>query len=270
MTIDTLKINKLSETQRRLYSFLDTKSNDISESDVQQWISECLVHFTEVGVPSNIISFFLEKIDHNDITNANLPDLSESRKLFIHTLYDEGYSINPKYRLSGQDDNHPVMNPFLVAFKVAENLIDSYEDTLHLVPQSLMRELDRYNETKTLSVSLSAIQSLYPERNTKGILVALVSATESLLKLIPELSDKNKLYPKIQKAYETKSIYEKYSMSREILWSLNNARIIRNTDIHEPDKTNETPMYEVVSYSHLLVLLILSILNSGEIALSEV
>jgi hypothetical protein len=270
MIIDSLSIKRLQETQARLYSFLDTTSW-ISGDDIRQWISECVVHFTELNVPPNIIQFFLEKLDYTDIKNdgylVGIGPSGAHGPFVYHAGF--GYEISQENRLTGKTGGQTKMTPILVAFKVAENLINRQEDNLRLVPQSLIVELDRYSETKTISVSLSAILASYAERDTKQILAALISTTDSLLKLIPELSDKTELGPRIRKAYETKEIHEKYSISREVLWSLNNARIIRNIDTHNPNTNNETPIFEAVSYTHLLVLLILSILSSGEVVLTE-
>lgn len=270
MIIDSLNIKRLKETQARLYGFLDTTSS-LGGADIREWISECVVHFTELNVPPNIIQFFLEKLDYRDIKNdGGLIGFGPSGAHGPFVYHEGfGYEISQENRLTGKTGGQTKMTPILVAFKVAENLINRQEDSLRLVPQSLIVELDRYNETKTISVSLSAILTSYAERDTKQILSALISTTDSLLRLIPELSDKNDLGPKIKKAYENREIYAKYSISRDVLWSLNNARIIRNIDTHNPNRSNETPIFEAVSYAHLLVLLILSILSSGEIRLTE-
>lgn len=268
---NSLNLIRLKDTQNRLSNFLEADSY-ITGDEIRQWISESVVHFTELNVPQNIIQFFLERLEYKDIKyDDNLSALMGPSGTHGPFVYRRGfgYEIKKENRLSGKEGGSTKMTPILVAFKVAENLINRYEDTLMLVSQSLINELDRYNETKTISVSLSSVQTSYNERDSKNILAALISTTDSMLRLIPELSETKDIGPKIKKAYEVKEIYEKYSMSREILWSLNNARIIRNIDIHNPTKNNETPIFEAVSYSHLLILLIISMLSSGELCLTE-
>ncbi len=270
MQLNSLNLNRLKKTQEDLYNFLD-RDDYIDGSEIRQWISESVVHFTELGVPQNIIQFFLEKLDYRDIQSDSRLITSQPSGSHGPFLYHEGfgYEISQENRLTGKEGGKTKMTPILVAFKVAENLLSKYEDTLRLVPMTLINELDKYNETKTISVSLSAIQSSFNERDSKKMLSALISTTESLFKLIPEILDTEKIGPKIRKIYDDKNIYEKYSINREILWSLNNARIIRNIDIHNPNKDNETTFYEAVSYAHIIIILTLSMLSSGGLTLTE-
>ena len=129
-------------------------------------------------------------------------------------------------------------------------------------------ELEKYKETRSLAVSLRTLQIAFDMNDTQTMLTACITSTDSLLKLLPELSNLKKLLPKLMRVYGSKDIQKKYSIKDEIIWALNNARIIRNFDTHEPDESNKTTLYEAVGYCHLLVLLINSMLSSGNLALS--
>ncbi len=273
MLPDSLNIQRLRDTQKRLYNFLDTQGW-INGDDIRQWISECVVHFTELNVPPNIIQIFLERLEYRDIERESsfISDFFEPSGTHGPFVYHEGfgYKITAENRLTGKEGGKTKMTPIMVSFKVAENLILKYEDELRLIPLTLINVLTNYSETQSIGVSLSAVQSAYEVKDPKKMLVALISATDTILKLIPELSDGEDIFPKIRKAYETKDLYNKYSINREILWSLNNARIVRNIDMHAPNTDSETPIYEAVSYAHLLVLLTLSIFSSGNLNLTKV
>ena len=272
MLPDSLNIQRLRSTQKRLYDFLDTEGW-INGDDIRQWISECVVHFSEVNVPQNIIQIFLERLEYRDIERepgfiSGFFGASGTHGPFV---YHEGfgYEITAENRLTGKEGGKTRMTPIIVSFKVAENLIIKYEDELRLIPLTLIAELSKFSETQSMGVSLSAVQSAYEIKDSKKMLTALISTTDTMFRLIPELATVDDIGPKIKKAYETKDIYNKYSINREILWSLNNARIVRNIDIHTPNTDNETPIYEAVSYAHLLLLLILSIISSGELNLTN-
>ncbi len=84
--------------------------------------------------------------------------------------------------------------------------------------------------------------------------------------LIPEIQKLDKKIGfKINKLYEDKEIRYKYNLNKEVLWALNNARIIRNIDIHPSRRLNDTTLHEAIGYCHILVLFISSLLASGKI-----
>ena len=289
MSIEIIQINKWNNTQQELLSFLK-KTNYITGDDIREWISNCIVHFTEINVPQNIVAYFLTKMEYVTVRGKKRKEPTLVRPLgyynhldedFYDEYYkerfigpfgyieDEGYIIKTDNRLSGQTGGHVKMTPILVAFKVAQNLINIFEDQNRIIPKILITELEKYNETKTTSFSLERIQNGFQIRDASMMLTSIITATDSVLKLIPELSKQEDLKPRIQTAHDRNDIYEKYLMNPQILWALNNSRIIRNHYIHQPAKSDVTTMYEVTSCTHLLNLLISSMLASGNLILTK-
>lgn len=254
----------MKETQGRLFKFVG-EPGPFSGDEIGLWISDCVVHFSEVGVPSNIVQFFLERMEYREIKSEY--EYSKSYGPFIQTGY--GYQIPEINRLLDDEGCHDKMMPLLTAFRVSENLISKRVDQARLVSIVLIDELKRYSNTKAIGYSLEAVQNSYEKSDIKSMLAASISATEGLLNLIPELEVKKKIGEKFLLAYSEKEIRDKYSMKSEVLWSLNNARIIRNYDTHEPAVENETTIFECVSYIHILNLLVCSVLGSGELVLNE-
>jgi hypothetical protein len=158
------------------------------------------------------------------------------------------------------------MTPILVSFKVAENIINNYEEEERIIPKTLLKEFNT-EKTQDIYVSLNSVQSSYEKRSSKNILTPVITTTELICKLIPELKNKPQIKDKLNKIYSEETILKKYNIDKEIVWALNNSRIIRNYDIHNPKKDNHTTLYEAVGYCHLLVLFISSLLASGEIKL---
>ncbi len=214
-------------------------------------------------------------VKEKKVSNVVLPVdqiyIEEEEESFIgpFKFVGNGYIINSGNRLTGKSGGKVKMTPILVAFKVAQNIINTYKDQNNIVPKILITELEKYTETKGLSLSLSAIQVAFDKNDVDSMLTPIITSTDLILGQIPELSKEKNLKPKIQIAHDTKIFYEKYSMDPEILWSINNSRIIRNYNIHKPIKTNGTTSYEAVGYTHLLCLLISSILSSGELTLTK-
>ncbi len=278
MTTQITQIEKWNNRQRELLKFLGT-TEPVRGNIIREWIAECIVHFTEVNVPQNIIAYFLTKMEHISIKGKKKlktiyfqdDDEEEEKESFIgpFEFVGNGYLITSGNILTGKQGGHVKMTPILVAFRVAQNLIDTYKDQNNIIPKILITELEKYKDTKSLSLSLSTIQTAFEKDDIDSMLISIITSTDLILSLIPELSSTKDLKPKIQTAHDSKTIYGKYSMDPEILWSINNSRIIRNYKIHKPIKTNHTTTYEAVGYAHLLHLLISSILSSGELKLTK-
>ncbi|MEZ4210936.1 MAG: hypothetical protein R3B39_01400 [Candidatus Paceibacterota bacterium] len=289
MKKDILKITKWKKTNEELLEFIASKKVR-SGDDIRNWIALCVVYFTEVGVPENIINYFLSKLEYYREKAGKKDDyygvvsgyeLGDQEELmynfnvgigpFIFDNIRNGYIVSNKIKinrlLSGlkQVDNTK-MTPILVSFKVAENIIENYEDEERVIPKVLLEQFDT-EKNQGIHLSLESIQNSYEDRDAKKMLSSVITATDLVFGLIPELKAGDKISKKINKIFSDNNICEKYSINLEILWGLNNSRIIRNYDSHKPKKENHTTLYEAVSYCHLLVLFTCSILASGNIEL---
>jgi hypothetical protein len=285
MSNEILQAKKWNKTQQELLNFLD-QTEPVAGSIIRKWIADSIVHFTDLNVPESIISHFLSKMEHISITGKKIPepglyftsdmigsrhDEEEEKESAIgpFVFVGNGYKITDNNRLSMKIGGRVRMTPVLVAFNVAQNIIDKYENEARIIPKTIIEELDKHKESTGIAVSLRLIQSSFENKDTQTMVTALVSATDLLLALIPELS-KKKIGDKLNKIYSDKVLHNKYSINPEIIWSINNARIIRNIDIHVSRRGNEMTLYEAVSYAHLLNLLIFSVLSSGELNLTTI
>lgn len=289
MDKDILKIKKWRKTHEELLKFIES-DNVRTGDDIRTWIAQSIVYFTEVGVPQNIVDYFLSKLDYYKekdgkkfllasdimIPSGAYPRHDEEDKYYYKVgigpfTFDEnagGYVVKDTVNrlIDSKQIDRTKMTPILVAFKVAENIIDNYEEGERVIPKSLINEFNK-EETQSIYIAMQDVQNSYEKRNTKDILVPLITLTDLICSLIPEVQKLTKLGLKITKLYEDKDIREKYHLDKEVLWALNNARIIRNCDIHKPETLNGTTLYESIGYCHILVLFISSLLASGEIKL---
>ncbi len=217
MSIIILQIKKWNSTQKKLLKFLEN-TEPVTGSVIREWIANCIVHFTEVNVPQNIVAYFLTKMEHVSVKGKKISDFVystnqiyevEEKESFIgpFEFVGNGYIINPGNRLTGKSGGKVKMTPILVAFKVAQNLIDTYKDQNNIVPKILVTELEKYNETKGLAMSLAAIQVAFEKDDINSMLTPIVTSTDLILKQIPELANKKDLKPKIQSAHDSRLIY---------------------------------------------------------------
>lgn len=286
MSNKILKIKKWKQTHKELLKFIEN-NNIVTDDQIRDWIAKCIVYFTEIGVQPNIIDYFLSKIEYHKekagkklsylITPGIYNNEDEEDKYkyetgigpFTFSSASGGYIVKDgvnRLELEPKQVDRTKMTPILVAFKVAENIIENYEEEERIIPKTLLKEFNT-ERTQGIHLSMKSIQNAYSKRNIENILAALITTTNLTCELIPELDQIRDLGPKLKKIYETKSIYDKYNINREIVWALNNSRIIRNYNIHNPKKENHTTLYEAVGFCHLLVLFLTSMLSSGEIKL---
>lgn len=282
MSSEILQTKKWNDNQKKLLEFL-LQTEPVSGEVIRQWIASSIVHFTDLNVPQNIISHFLTKMEHVTVKGEKM---SENDYYLTSHVFDKldkkesaigpfvfvgtGYQITDDNRLSMKIGGRVKMTPVLVAFDVAQNIIDKYENEVSIIPKVIINELDNYKESKGIASYLRDIQFSLEAKDIKTTLASLISATEQLLKLIPELPINDKLGKKLISLHDNISLLDKYSIKREIIWSLNNSRIIRNFDTHEPSDANRTTTYEAVGYVHLLNLMIFSMLSSGAIELTVI
>ncbi|MBP6974805.1 MAG: hypothetical protein KBB54_02570 [Candidatus Pacebacteria bacterium] len=282
MSTNGLKIKKWKKTHKELLKFIENE-NTVTGDEIRDWIAKCIVYFTEIGVQPHITDFFLSRLEfHKEKSGkknfilynpAGFNDEEDNYEYetgigpFIFSSNERGYIVkNGINRLENKQADRTRMTPILVAFKVAENILNNYEEEERIIPSNLLTEFNT-EKTQGIYLAIQGIQNAYEKKDSKNILASVITTTSLVFNLIPELASVKDIGPKIKKAYETEKIYKKYNLNREILWGINNSRIIRNYDIHNPKNENHTTLQEALGYCHLLVLLISSLLASGEIKL---
>jgi len=286
MNKDIQKFNEWRKMHKKLLSFVQRK--ELATGDqIRDWFAECVVYFTEINIGQSILEYFISGLKHwtreikknKDYLSARitmpagLTAFNDEKIIEYDTglgpwPFDpnaKGYVIN-NCKKSDKSIDKTQTTFIKVAFKVAENLLKRYENQERIVQKSLINEFEKA-EKSSISISLKEIQRSYEKRDPTNMLKALITTTDSVLKLIPELSKLNKLNKKLLKIYSEKTLREKYGINPEIIWSLNNSRIIRNQDSHEPLELNNTTLFEAVGYTHILILFINSILASGNLKL---
>ena len=171
-----------------------------------------------------------------------------------YLLIDHGTSL----------DVSPFTTPVLVALSVSRSIVDRLEDEERLVSNTLIK-LFESEKHQPIKLALESVETNYQTRDACGMMSSLITATELICKLIPELENERKISKCLKQLFDDEKLLEKYKINQEIVWALNNARIIRNEEIvHlKQGHTGTVSMYEAVGYAHLLLLFTNSLLASG-------
>jgi len=253
-----IKIEQLKKRQSEIEAFFEkTKTKAVTGPVLRKWIVDSVIHFTEIGVSVNLIDLFIERCEFQEDKRG-----TKSHGIFKPSFLNGGYILRDKGKTR---DVSPFIIPIQVALGVSRMLVEKYEEEERIIPKSLIAEFDT-EKHQPIKLALEGIETNYKTRDSRGIMGPLVTATELICKFIPELNNEKNISVCLRKLYGEKGLYEKYRINREVLWALNNARIVRNEEIihAKPEYEGNVPMHEAVGYAHLLVLFIDSIFASNK------
>lgn len=260
-----IKLKQLKEKQEEIEAFWESakaqRTKAIAGVSLRKWVVDSVVHFMEVGVDINIIDLFIKRCEFQKDDKGN-----GSHGIFQFRILKRGYIL----RSHGESgDGSPFIIPVEVALRTSRMLIDRYEEEERIIPGSLIG-LFNNEKYQSIKLSLESIESNYQTKDPCGMLSSLITATELICKLIPELERERNVGSCLKKIYKTE-LSEKYNINKEIVWALNNARIIRNEEVAhiKAEHNGNVPMYEIVGYAHLLVLFVDSLFASGIITLDR-
>lgn len=261
----SLETKRLKKELYKLESYLENKN--LSFLEVVDWTSACVALFSEIGVSDIIIGKFLDIYSDKSYKTDN-PALKDSYygPFEFNKIID---TFNPKgknYTFKPMFNSLYVYAPFVAAKKILEKR----ESEERIISKTLI-ETFNINRTQNIKNGLEKIQESYEKKDARGMVSDLITVTDNILNLIPELSPKDKIGKRLNKMYENKGLSEKYSVNKEVVWALNNARIIRNEQIQhlKNEHDGRVTLFEAVGYTHLLVLFINSLLASGEVSFDK-
>lgn len=253
------KLEELKKKQSEIETFFEgAKIKPVSGEKLRNWIVDSVTHFTDVGVNTQIISLFLESCEFGRDDNNRV-----SHGIFKFRLLKRGYVLDYE---GDSGEHNPYIIPVQIALRVSRLIVDKYEDEERIVPLSLINLFDT-ERNQHIKISLMSVNSNYQTKNSSGMIGPLITATEGICKMIPELQNEENVGKCLRRLHEEKSLLGKYNINRDVVWALNAARLIRNEKIVHPKSEHDgvVTLYEVVGYAHLLVLFTDSLLASGEV-----
>ncbi len=266
----SLEIQENKKRLHRLKSFLDRSK--FTEGEIVEWVSDCVGLFSTIGVSEIIVQGFLRAFENHLVTEKTMThkftlpvDVSGIGDLRV-------FYFGPFERFSGGSSyskglfNDKSFLYLKVALKTSEDILNKIEDSERVIPKSLIDLFDG-TSLENIKTTLEIVQSKYEDKDPRGMISPLITATQNILNLIPEVRSERKISKQILKLYDNPDLQKKYSLNKDVLWGMNTARIVRNEEVEHQKKEHEGVLnfVEIVGYTHLLVLSANSLFASGAI-----
>ncbi len=232
--------------------------------ELREWIIRATTLFSVLKVEPHIVGLFLKGVSFKEEKEKH------AHGAFVYGL--KGYSLKPSI-LKTPRNNQDIIY-LEIPLNIAKIAINNLEEEEKLIPSYIIKSLS-YDKFQLLKISLELIEDKFQKKEWGDIMSPLVQALDQVLNLIPEkeLQKENSAKAKLETIFVTKDLYTKYvADNKDIIWSLNNSRVIRNTIEHKKEEYGNLPIsqLEVVGYVHLLLILLSTIFASGNVNVEEI
>lgn len=252
-----MRVAQLKSKLRKLQDFLDQGG---SAEHVIAWISECTAFFSSLGMSDSIVSGFMRTFEHEK--TPDLPVLGVDIGPFKGNT-SNFLSLENDW-LSFRGNRHTEKLYIDIAFKTAENIIDSLEESERLISKTLIGFFGGKTEFSNISSSLELMQENFEKQDSVGMALNAIALFENILELEPSLRGLE-LSKKIGRINADPQLQEKFGTRREVLCALDNFRILRNhlvTHKNIPIEYN-VPFAVSLGASYLVVLFLQTTMAAG-------
>jgi hypothetical protein len=279
-----IQIKQFNEKLNELERFAQDTDKTHKESEIIDWISECINVFYEIGVDSVIIRHFL---NYFSLGSTDVEVRDDFRKLFNRSKeFEKVKNIGPFFEImedeSDFDPNglrvgtgeYSLRGSFYyakVAFSSARNVLNNKIEERRIVPSWLAECLLENNDVSQLTTSLELIENKYKQRDSHGLTTESVTLLQSVLNLDPDLAKKNRLGGKLNSLIEDKEKRKKFGTSKDLIMGLNCERIIRNEKVIHKDTPlkYELPFMIATSFAYLVLFFVECAILNGKIIKNE-
>ncbi len=247
--------------------------NFYNERDIIDWIANCVIIFTEVGVNNVILSNFLNyfSIRVEKVRMKVMDFMTEKTEFldvrtigsFKEEVEEDGFG---RKTITGRFIPRQGFYYGKIAFSAARAVLAKKLDEHRLVPRSLVDSLAEKENYNNLISSLESMQASYEDKDADKLATSCVSLLDSILNLDIELAKISKLGGKLRILSDNQLMLNKFGVSKDLVNALNGSRVIRNEKIiHKkniPIKY-DIPFLMVLSFAYL-VLFFFETINAAE------
>lgn len=255
---------------KALEEFTEGRNVSYHESEIIDWIADCINTFYAVGVDSIIIRNFL---DHFRTKTETIEvDSGFGRKThqtvnaigpFREEVLPLGYAMHKtgNYLLAGS------LYYAKVIFSAAKTGLQNKLDEKRIVPLWLIEQMAENEDLKHISSSLELIEDKYEKKDTDGLINEANTLLGSVLNLDPILADKPKIGSKLNSLIENEDSRKLFGVSGDLLKGLNCGRILRNEKIvhKEAPLKYEIPFMIATSFAYLVLYFVECAILHGKI-----
>lgn len=290
--MNKIEIEKYNKKLDELGKFFTIK-NKFTAKEIIDWLAECVVIFSNIGVNQIIIEDFLryfafcEKEIHVGehkkrktlwIPGDNNEDEVVKDYLRIKTFGPFTEELESKTDFLSKEESFVPTNSgdytikgkiyySKIAFSVAREILKNSMDDKRIVPVWLIDEFKRMNKYNNIVSSLEMIENKYQDRDIESLITNSITLLDSILDLDNDLKKIDSLGGKLAKLRDDKKKNKEFGVSFDLVVSLDNSRLIRNEKIIHKDKPlkYDIPFMVAASFTYLTLFFVETVILNGEI-----
>jgi len=266
-----LKLIDLKKQLVDLEKFINS-GTIFTKDQLYNWLTRCVALFSYIGLNEVIIKLFLDSFKPlSKSSTYSLDDIFDRDPISIGPFKKQNEST-PFYELPKSyfgDIKIEEMYPIKIAFESATYMLEQKADEERLVSKSIVNILSENEKYLHVVSSLNALQKAYENKDSEKLSSSAITLLDSILNLEPTLKAKKEISQKLRFLNTNSLTREKFGISKEVIYALDNSRIIRNyKSIHKslPLKY-DIPFLVGTSYAYLVLFFLEVVLSTGKLEL---
>jgi hypothetical protein len=269
--MNNLQIKRYKNRLDELEKFID-RTEPFQGQDLLKWISAMITLLVELKVDSNILSGFMKTFEISN--DRDLVGMYPKIGPFEYE-YDYGYGGQTKresgYRIIGNTFNLRKPSGWIyyvrIAFVSARSILDGLQNENKIVPKFLIDLLSQNVKYSHIVSSLELIEQAYDSKTTDSLVKNSITLLDSVLDLDEKLKLAGKLSKKLTILNSDSTIRDKFSVSKEFVFALDNSRLVRNMQsVHKaPLLKYDIPFIVATSCAYLVVVFLENTLAKGDL-----
>lgn len=238
-------MNRIDFTLSELYRLENFffKKEQWTEEEIMNWYVECLGVFDAIGLREDTIDKF------SILFNTFL--LQEGGESSLFTVVDF-----PRVYKTKTASIHLVQ--IKNVFKIAKKKLELMEEDERIIPSFIIKHFESSKSYGHISTALASIDKSITEKNIESMMTSSNTLLDSILEYVDEIKGCN-LGEKLNSLIKNNAeLSKKLGFEPEIIYALNNSRIIRNLELVHPRQNikQSVPHICAITYAYLVVLLL--------------
>lgn len=231
----------LQELRKLENLFFETDS--WTEDELMNWYIECLGLFEAIGLKENITdkfsmffnTFLLQEGGESSLFNiVDHPRKYKTKTASIHLL------------------------TIKITFSIAKKKLELTQEYEKIIPTFIIKFFETNQSYGHISTALASIDKSISEKNIESMMTSSNTLLDSILDYVADLKGK-KLGKKLRLLIQNNAdLCRKLGLEPEIIYALNNSRVIRNIELIHPRENikQSVPYICAITYAYLVILLL--------------
>lgn len=274
--MNNLQIEQFNKRLSELGKFTQGHEVRYKESEIIDWIADCVNIFYEIGIDSVIIRNFLDhfrsktdKIEFRDIMGKKESETVKTIGPFREEV-SEGMSGFRRYR-SGYYILAGSFYYAKIAFSAARNALKNKIEEKRIVPLWLISSIGAQERLRHIASSLELIESKYEQKDAFSLVTESITLLDSVLNLDTDLRTKDSIGGKLNSLIENEAKRQTFGVSKDLVVGLNCGRILRNEKVIHKDKPlkYDIPFLIATSFAYLVLFFVECAILNGKVVTYE-